>query len=229
MPEEVPLQARFDLCKPASVSTFRRRGAAACHPRLGEQGTPPPSEHRFLGEAEISGFEALGRANFDGGVPYGSDPLAQWRQQGCDYRTHMHADYERAASRQVAALAKTGGRPTSAVTRSPYHAPLETDDGKYVPAPNMNMLDGTRRQAKDGGANRRAPFGVDESAVVAYRTSAQDGAGSWSVPGREAGMDRSWDASVYNQNSMAGRIAARRLAGRSPRSPGVSTAIVPRK
>ena len=48
-------------------------------------------------------------------------------------------------------------------------------------------------------------------------------------PGREAGMDRSWDASVYNQNSMAGRIAARRLAGRSPRSPGVSTAIVPRK
>ena len=58
-------------------------------------------------EAEISGFEALGRANFDGGVPYGSDPLAQWRQQGCDYRTHMHADYERAASRQVAALAGT--------------------------------------------------------------------------------------------------------------------------
>ena len=141
----------------------------------------------------------------------------------------MHADYERAASRQVAALAKTGGRPTSAVTRSPDHAPLETDDGTYVPAPNMNMLDGTRRQAKDGGANRRAPFGVDESAVVAYRTSAQDGAGSWSVPGREAGMDRSWDASVYNQNSMAGRIAARRLAGRSPRSPGVSTAIVPKK
>jgi len=63
---------------------------------------------------------------------------------------------------------------------------------------------------------------------VAYRTSAQDGAGSWSVPGREAGMDRSWDASVYNQNSMAGRIAARRLAGRSPRSPSVSTAIVPK-
>ena len=80
----------------------------------------------------------------------------------------------------------------------------------FEPAWHVSESAGQQRQVKvHSGVHKNAPFGVDQDNFPnKYETSSSAGPGSW-------------------DQSMASRIARRRLTGRQPRSPtGGSTAMV---
>ena len=128
--------------------------------------TAPHKEYlRQLAEKE-SGEEAAGRKNFEGGVPYSTEPYEEWRKT-MDYRTHMHADYERAAAKQKEARDFAGGKVTPLHNNTPWTTPVEySEDAEWTNYPGMtraeliNMRDWTARQVKFKGPNARAPFGT---------------------------------------------------------------------
>ena len=101
---------------------------------------------------ERLGEEAAGRKNFEGGVPYSTEPYEEWRKT-MDYRTHMHADYERAAAKQKEARDFAGGKVTPLHNNTPWTTPVEySEDAEWTNYPGMtraeliNMRDWTARQ-----------------------------------------------------------------------------------
>ena len=106
------------------------------------------------------------RDSFEGGVPYSTEPYEEWRKT-MDYRTHMHADYERAAAKQKEARDFAGGKVTPLHNNTPWTTPVEySEDAEWTNYPGMtraeliNMRDWTARQVKFKGPNARAPFGT---------------------------------------------------------------------
>ena len=143
--------------------------------------------------------------NFGNGPPYGTDPLDSWYGKP-DYTTTRKDDVDIHQATLAAAFqrAKT------------YVPPEKTAGGirksQFEPAWHVSEAAGNLRQNKVvKGVHRAAPFGVDEDDFpMKYETSASAGPGSW-------------------DQSMASRIARRRLTGKQPRSPGPtggSTAMV---
>ena len=127
--------------------------------------------------------------------------------EGCDYRTHMPPTTSaRRAGRWRRSRRRAGGR------RRPSRARRTTRrrDGRWQVRAGAEYEHARRhgRQAKDGGANRRAPFGVDESA--GWRTARRAGRRRQLVGARPRGGDGpQLGRERVHQNSMAA-IAARR-------------------
>ena len=141
---------------------------------------------------------------FGNGPPFGTDPLDSWYGKP-DYTTTRKDDVQK----HERALAASFER------HKTYVPPEKTKGGVrkagFEPAWHVSEHAGQLRQAKvHQGINKSAPFGVDGDTFGGkYETSASAGPGSW-------------------DQSMASRIARRRLTGRQPRSPtGGSMAMVP--
>jgi len=140
---------------------------------------------------------------FGNGPPFGTDPLDSWYGKP-DYTTTRKDDVQK----HEKALADSFARAKT------YVPPEKTKGGVrkagFEPAWHVSEAAGQLRQTKvHQGVHKTAPFGVDGDTFAGkYETSASAGPGSW-------------------DQSMASRIARRRLTGRQPRSPtGGSTAMV---
>ena len=141
------------------------------------------------------------------GPPFGTDPLDSWYGKP-DYTTTRKDD----VAKHERALADSFARAKT------YVPPEKTKGGvrksQFEPAWHISEANGQLRQSKTTkGVHKAAPFGVDEDDFYnKYETSSSAGPGSW-------------------DQSMASRIARRRLTGRQPRSPtatGASMAMVPK-
>jgi len=159
----------------------------------GEVWTDAKSEFEQLMAAKNFGADADGDGFTD--KPFGTDPLDSWYGKP-DYTTTRKDDVQKhqAATEAAFQRAKT------------YVPPERTAGGirktNFEPAWHVSEASGQVRQTKvHSGVHKTAPFGVDEDTFVnKYETSSSAGPGSW-------------------DQSMASRIARRRLTGRQPRSP----------
>ena len=143
------------------------------------------------------------------GPPFGTDPLDSWYGKP-DYTTTRKDD----VAKHEAALA-------ASFAKAKAYVPPEANKGSVrkstsEPAWHVSEAKGQVRQTKTtSGVHKTAPFGVDEDDFPnKYETSSSAGPGAW-------------------DQSMASRIARRRLMGGHKRSPmpspsGGSTAMVAR-
>lgn len=133
--------------------------------------------------------------NFGQPKPFGTDPLDSWYGKP-DYTTSK----KEMVDTHQAELAKAFERAKT------YVPPADTPGGlrktAFEPAWHVSEADGRKRQHKvHQGIHKTAPFGVDEPDFhMKYETSSLAGPGCW-------------------DQSMASRIARRRLTGRGPKSP----------
>jgi len=136
--------------------------------------------------------------NFGQPKPYGTDPLDAWYGKP-DYPTSKKADVDQHQKTLAAARER----------HRTYVPPSATPGGirksAFEPAWHVSEADGKTRQHKvHQGIHKTAPFGVDEPDFsMKYETSSLAGPGSW-------------------DQSMASRIARRRLTGRQPKSPSAT-------
>jgi len=142
--------------------------------------------------------------NFGAPKPFGTDPLDAWYGKP-DYTTSKKevVDQHQKALSDAIQRHKT------------YVPPALTPGGirksAFEPAWHVSEADGKNRQHKvHQGIHKTAPFGVDEPDFhMKYETSSLAGPGCW-------------------DQSMASRIARRRLTGRQPKSPtATGSAMVP--
>ena len=147
--------------------------------------------------------------NFGNGTPFGTDPLDSWYGKP-DYTT-TRKDVERTATAALDAAfvkqrnyvppANTAGK----IRRSGFE-PAHATGVKLGVAEAAGKV---RQEKVHTGAHKTAPFGVDEADFnMKYETSSVAGPGNW-------------------DQSMASRIARRRLTGRQPKSPTATGAMVP--
>jgi hypothetical protein len=133
------------------------------------------------------------------GPPFGTDPLDSWYGKP-DYTTTRKDDVKKHEVALAASFEKA----------RTYVPPEKTKGGvrksNFEPAWHVSEAKGQVRQMKTTtGVHKVAPFGVDEDDFPnKYETSSSAGPGSW-------------------DQSMASRIARRRLTGRQPRSPQQAT------
>jgi hypothetical protein len=133
--------------------------------------------------------------NFGQPKPFGTDPLDSWYGKP-DYTTSKKADVQHHQKTMAAAVER----------HRTYVPPSATPGGirksAFEPAWHVSEADGKKRQYKvHPGIHKTAPFGVDEPDFpMKYETSTLAGPGNW-------------------DQSMASRIARRRLTGRQPKSP----------
>jgi len=124
--------------------------------------------------------------------PFGTDPLDSWYGKP-DYTTTRKDDVQKHEAALNAAFMKA----------KTYVPPEKTAGGirksNFEPAWHVSEANGQVRQHKvHSGVHKKAPFGVDEDTFPnKYETSTMAGPGSW-------------------DQSMASRIARRRLTGRTP-------------
>jgi len=136
--------------------------------------------------------------NFGQPKPFGTDPLDAWYGKP-DYTTSKKADVQKHQKTLAAAVER----------HRTYVPPSLTPGGirksAFEPAWHVSEADGKNRQYKvHPGIHKTAPFGVDEpDHNMKYETSSLAGPGSW-------------------DQSMASRIARRRLIGRQPKSPSAT-------
>uniref|UniRef100_A0A7S2MS22 EF-hand domain-containing protein n=1 Tax=Haptolina brevifila TaxID=156173 RepID=A0A7S2MS22_9EUKA len=137
----------------------------------------------------------MAQKNFGQPKPFGTDPLDSWYGKP-DYTTSKKADVDKHQATHAAAIEH----------HRTYVPPSLTPGGirksAFEPAWHVSEADGKKRQYKvHPGIHKTAPFGVDEPDFnLKYETSTLAGPGSW-------------------DQSMASRIARRRLTGRQPKSP----------
>jgi hypothetical protein len=137
----------------------------------------------------------LQKKNFGNGPPFGSDPLDTWYGKP-DYTTTSvnNIDKHLAATKNAYAMAK--------VRKPPESTPRGARRTNFQAAGQISEDYGTARQNKvHMGVHKSAPFGVDgDDFDSKYETSSSVGPGSW-------------------DQSMASRIARRRLTGKGKISP----------
>eukprot|EP00322_Chrysochromulina_rotalis_P000785 CAMPEP_0115874876 /NCGR_PEP_ID=MMETSP0287-20121206/24781_1 /TAXON_ID=412157 /ORGANISM="Chrysochromulina rotalis, Strain UIO044" /LENGTH=976 /DNA_ID=CAMNT_0003330069 /DNA_START=22 /DNA_END=2952 /DNA_ORIENTATION=- len=157
----------------------------------------------YVFEDAKSEFEQLMAAkNFGAPTPYGTDPIDSWYGKP-DYTTSrkdVEAQHQ-AALGEAFAMAK--------VRKAPESTPEGRRRANFQPAGTISEDAGTMRQLQvHTGAHKTAPFGVDETDFhMKYETSSVAGPGNW-------------------DQSMASRIARRRLMGKQPKSPTTATGAI---
>ena len=148
------------------------------------------------------------RRLFMGGTPFGTD-AAPRSMVTTAYANDLHVEHQ---TQKV--LAEKGRAPERARMHHPWlcepHEVTAVESREFIKAANISEYQATHNQLSTVGQRGRAPFGVT-AAGTAYATSSQQ---AWSA--ESVGLQ-----SPNSQNSMASRIAQRRLQkGGSPRSAG---------
>ena len=148
------------------------------------------------------------RRLFMGGTPFGTD-VAPRSMVTTAVANDRHIEHQKQR-----VLAEKGRAPERARMHHPWlcepHEVTAVESREFIKAGNISEYQATHNQLTTVGQRGRAPFGVT-AAGTAYTTSSQQ---AWSA--ENVGL-----VSPSSQDSMAGRIAQRRLQkGGSPRSAG---------